>query len=320
MGTDIKKVGMFGKLPTEGDFVRYQASGNAWRALDQWIQDGYFLARDRGAFNSGYDEARGYAFLFTPLHSAKSLLGYIHPSRDQIGRKFPLVIAAEVDAEPPATMYTIPVKYADCVHKFQLCAEAAGKGQMDRTSLLLAMQSFEVIPENESLYQDWSFQTKWISVVQDIWGDFGDLRKYLIMKNLVDFLQPLKRGVPENYVLGYRFPASSGKQAIRCTAIWLDFFQRILKEEEFTPNFFWRLNNDRTKSKSSVLLFLRPPSATEMGHMIPLETESDRICDMDEIGFAKRDQAASGLPGNLRNLLDSPEASVNTLLNAVSGI
>jgi hypothetical protein len=49
--------------------------------------------------------------------------------------------------------------------------------------------------------------------------------------------------------------------------------------------------------------------------MLPVERESDRICDMDQIGSGKLAEAALSLSPHLREVLDSSVVTLTDVMN-----
>jgi type VI secretion system ImpM family protein len=83
-------IAFFGKMPRAADFVRRGVSAPAMRAFENWFHDAYTDLRGGGA--------KGLAFrchLIIP--SPDGVIAAVAvPSRDRIGREFPVVIAVSV--------------------------------------------------------------------------------------------------------------------------------------------------------------------------------------------------------------------------------
>ncbi|HEV3031572.1 MAG TPA: type VI secretion system-associated protein TagF [Polyangia bacterium] len=91
-------IGVYGKVDTQGDFLR-AGSGDFSRAgLDRWLEEGMgVLKTENAALPEG---AAG--FLFAPAGAARAFLGALAPSEDSVGRKFPLLAFVELPAGPVA--------------------------------------------------------------------------------------------------------------------------------------------------------------------------------------------------------------------------
>ena len=91
-------VGLFGKLPAHGDFVRRNLPRDFIAAWDAWLSEG-ILALD-GAL---VPEAWRFR-LAAGECGAAAVAGVVMPSEDMVGRRFPLTLAAILapDAADPA--------------------------------------------------------------------------------------------------------------------------------------------------------------------------------------------------------------------------
>ena len=95
--TESTRVGLFGKLPTRGDFVRVGLPGNFIEPWDAWLQRALDAAR------RAMGERWLPAFLDAPVWrfclpswacGPGAVLGLMLPSVDRVGRYFPLTLAA----------------------------------------------------------------------------------------------------------------------------------------------------------------------------------------------------------------------------------
>lgn len=98
--------GIYGKLPSVGDFIHRNLSYQVISTLDTWLQSGMHAI-------SAYDNEHACPYLVAPVW--KFLLpagvldeypraGLIMASADSIGRYFPLVIISHQSMETPATL------------------------------------------------------------------------------------------------------------------------------------------------------------------------------------------------------------------------
>lgn len=93
-------VGFYGKLPSAGDFLRLNASGSEVQLLDRWLSEAIATAERTGDdWQEVYSRAATLSFM---LHdesgkSGRCVLGSMVPSRDQIGRRFPMVVFSALD-------------------------------------------------------------------------------------------------------------------------------------------------------------------------------------------------------------------------------
>lgn len=106
----MPELGLFGKIPAKGDFVRHNIVDDAARSFEQWVQESNDALRGAGS------EMPTHAIraVYTPPGSASTVIAALVPSRDQVGRKFPLVIFALIPSASVAqTLSMLPVAWSD---------------------------------------------------------------------------------------------------------------------------------------------------------------------------------------------------------------
>jgi type VI secretion system protein ImpM len=92
-------IGFFGKLPTHGDFVSTALGRRLQSELDQWIQDGLSAMEPTLGQNWRrlFHASPPWRFAIAGgVWSPAAIAGVLLPSRDRVGRSFPLVIAAQL--------------------------------------------------------------------------------------------------------------------------------------------------------------------------------------------------------------------------------
>lgn len=107
--------GYYGKLPSQGDFIRHHADVAFVRSWDQWLQEGISASRAQlgAGWQTAYENAPIWRFcLGAGLCGPEPLIGVLMPSADRVGRCFPLTLflrlktgvsALALDAEPLMT-------------------------------------------------------------------------------------------------------------------------------------------------------------------------------------------------------------------------
>jgi type VI secretion system protein ImpM len=96
------EIGWFGKLPCAGDFIYRRLPRSLLSGLDNWIQQG--LSQLRGSYPADwrgiYDTAPTWncAIPLAVTQVDLTLIGLITPSRDRVGREFPLCAGVAVPA------------------------------------------------------------------------------------------------------------------------------------------------------------------------------------------------------------------------------
>ncbi len=99
-------VGLYGKLPSHGDFLRRRLSDSFVATWDGWLQASIMASRATLAdrWLEVYLTSPAWRFACAPgTCGATSVAGVVVPSVDRVGRHFPLAIVAELDL-PEAAM------------------------------------------------------------------------------------------------------------------------------------------------------------------------------------------------------------------------
>jgi type VI secretion system protein ImpM len=121
------RVGLFGKLPARGDFVRENLPRDFVDAWDTWWQRGLAETqrRSQDEWREAWLEAPVWRFVLPPgLCGATGVLGLWMPSVDRAGRYFPLTIAAIAAADWTA--------YVGPLMRFLEDAEEAGRDALEQ--------------------------------------------------------------------------------------------------------------------------------------------------------------------------------------------
>ncbi|MBB3571019.1 type VI secretion system-associated protein TagF [Rhizobium sp. BK491] len=92
-------IGFFGKLPTHGDFVSSALGSRLQSELDQWVHNG--LIALEAALGSDwrrlFHATAAWRFVVGKgVWAPSAVAGVLLPSRDRVGRSFPLIIAAQL--------------------------------------------------------------------------------------------------------------------------------------------------------------------------------------------------------------------------------
>ena len=312
MQTGTLPVIYFGKLPSHGDFVRYQASGPTLQAMDVWLQQGLHFAQTRlgPAFDAAYDGAGAFAFYFAPRHETHVLTGMLRPSRDRVGRAYPLLIALEVEADAfdARDLAQVPLRFNRFFERTSEIAQEAVAGQVGHHELTARIDPLSALVEGETsvaFFGRYLQQMSLTSFWERLWGHPQDSRKYLLFKNLLDILQSLRDGVPPRFPLVLRFPlCPDGRTPNYDVSFWLGVCLRLLGYPDLQPTFFWTPPEATRDTAPFLLLALRPPPAKTFAYLLPASLESDTLCVLETMGAQKAALAALSIPDRYGRLLE----------------
>ncbi|MEZ4335006.1 MAG: type VI secretion system-associated protein TagF [Sandaracinaceae bacterium] len=105
----MPELGLFGKIPAKGDFIRHNVASPTSRAFEQWVQESNDALRGAG----GEIPSQVIRVVFTPPGSDTTIIGVLVPSEDKVGRKFPLAIFAETPIAPTReAISALPVSWS----------------------------------------------------------------------------------------------------------------------------------------------------------------------------------------------------------------
>ena len=121
------EAGLFGKLPSRGDFVQLGLPGSFVRPWDAWLQQA--MAGSQGcmgdAWLPAYLESPVWRFMLPDgMCGPGAVLGLLMPSVDRVGRYFPLTLAAVF---PPGA--GVPAE--DAAGRWLEVCEDAGRAALD---------------------------------------------------------------------------------------------------------------------------------------------------------------------------------------------
>jgi type VI secretion system protein ImpM len=129
------RAGFYGKMPATGDFVARGLPAGFVRAWDRWV------ARHLVPMIAGGSWPMGQAlFVLLGPNFLGPMAGVIMPSRDRVGRHFPLTIAAPITAADTA----IIVACADWFLAIERAAAAACSGELTPDDLEAALAALPV--------------------------------------------------------------------------------------------------------------------------------------------------------------------------------
>jgi type VI secretion system protein ImpM len=87
-------IGVYGKVDTQGDFVRAGSGDFSLAGLDRWLDESIGALKTQQLVLP--EGAAG--FLFAPPASPRAFLGGFAPGEDSVGRRFPLLVFLELPA------------------------------------------------------------------------------------------------------------------------------------------------------------------------------------------------------------------------------
>jgi type VI secretion system protein ImpM len=316
----------FGKLPMSADFVRHNAGGREVLAFDQWLQQGIYHARTelRAEWESSYQRAPAYRFVFFPENSENLLLGVLHPSQDRSERHYPFIVCLQIDRRLPTNrLPLIPMLFASFLDGATRLVEDA-KQNMSLQQIAERTEALRAPVDGDYAGIAREYKTGLTAMTPDglreyLWPSNGNERASRVFRNLVDILVPLRGHNAARLALGLRFPLPPDAVRRSFTAsFWLHAAFASMGVNWPRPFFFWTASSSGPSPAAAFLfLYLRQPSPTSMLSLLRPDLGSDAICAVDVDGHG--DPARSALPPRLAATVSATDANLLELLDVLGG-
>ena len=306
-GLSFQNVGLFGKIPAQGDFLRLGGATPAVMAFDRWLQEGIDAGRRAG---TGLPAEPLY-FLFRTQGLREALIGALVPSGDSVGRTFPLAVYGFVDGSTLAERFSLVP--AACANFLAAAVDLLGDAARLTAADLGARLAQLPTPTAED------------SVAAE------DMRRAVLNgARAGDLAERLFPGVPAGRAY-YAFRTfASACEAVRgrdtdrpgvtldCVVrspvdrlVWLELGRRLLGWREMPPSLLWadsppRLLLSLGPAPSSLLLYLTKPDHGG-AKLWPVATDRPEAIE----------EARQALRPAQRQALERPELSLEMLISAL---
>jgi len=316
-------IGFFGKLPAYPDFVRQNAGGPLARALDDWIHEGVAQMNIQGGeeFKNKFDGAGAMNFLFHVDDPSKYLIGVFAPSRDKSGRRYLFSLFANTSPGKSgqhvhllAEAYSVFLKATNrLIGDLENVTGELRSGKVSALATTLPQNLYDCDRRFERLLELKKMSDFWTETV----GSSTEPVKYLVMKNLLSALGPLRDRDLRKFELCLALPISSHASVQGShVGLWLGFCRQVLKRPLNSIVAFWDAARDTEGAR--LYLFFRPPGPRFLSGLLNPAAAGDVIWDMATLGADKIGEAREKLAPGLAQLLDNPELSAGAFLKALA--
>lgn len=314
-------VGYFGKLPSAGDFLRGGVAGEPASGFERWIEQGMqYGGSRRSNWAQAFDAGAIYGFIYRapPSVAAVSVIaGVVRPSRDTVGRRFPLVIFSQVP-EPvlAGAPHLAPLLLGDF---FELASELLQSAhQMTPEAFRGAVGGIpapriDQLATYASEYSDWVAATPLATPLSVTFGDPHGAGPAHAIDTIIQCIAPFVGHEPMSTPLSTRLPLGAG--GVASAAFWIDVARRIAGWRRTVPTAFWTAGSEH----GQLLLQLGATPHASLAELWAPDPDSDHVCDLTLQPRANRDTILARLPIQVSQQLVSQESPVGYFLNALSG-
>lgn len=302
-------VGIYGKIPAQGDFVRINASDPAAQALDLWVQESLEALARAGA---ELPPEPVYFFHQGAAPHGPALVGAMLRSRDRVGRVYPVVAFARVDpALVAASVALVPTAWSLFLQ--DAARLAYDLERVDAALLAARARSLRAPSPAEaqgavSVGAQVLQRTAAGEVLHRLFVDASAGRHYYAVKTCLDACDTTRSRPPRAPIV-LDCPIASDVDQFT----WVELCRRRLAGAPVLPTFVWvegaapRLLLSLGPATGAVLRFLARPDDPSTQRWPLLTARPDAI----EI-------ARNGLAPHHRQALESGGAPLEVFLNALA--
>jgi type VI secretion system protein ImpM len=302
-------IGVFGKMPAAADFVAVDAAGPAGAGLQEWLQrENDHLIGKRLAF-----PPTPIRFVYRDPQAQGTMVGVLAPSRDQVGRTFPLSIVARVDPSTAVRFPALPAAYAQFL-------DGAATVLSEAATLTVAMLTDRAralpLPSGDDIDDaaQWARQaleaTPGRVILEALFG-------------------PLEGGVHYHGIHMFRTgcahvtghdPGSAGI-ILECPArddvqvdFWLSLAHGLLRWTTAPPSLLW---TDTASPDSRLLIALGSPPAGVIHYLADPAVHADRLWPMRTTSSASIEAGRAALTAACRRVLEPPAPTAAAVLDGL---
>jgi type VI secretion system ImpM family protein len=300
----VGKIGVYGKVASQADFLRVNAGAFAQAGLDRWFADGLETVRaERSALPAG-----PAAFLIAPA-SAPALVGAFAPAADAAGRASVLAVFVEIARDGlPDRLPSLPSTYAYFVNAAG--ALAASGSTLDGAAMAAGAQELESILPDEAPVagHDGGLAQATVSSLIDALGGGQAALAYACRTLVAACDQMAKAGEGRGGItVDAPAPDASARE------LWLAIAQRRLGWRDAVPALLWTDDTD-----ARLLITLGPPAPSALSFLANRRHRSNRFWPLRTDVASAVQEAVTAMTAQQRAVTGDPRASLADLAAAFS--
>jgi type VI secretion system protein ImpM len=302
-------IGLFGKMPAAADFVAVDAAGPTGAGLQEWLQlENDHLMRKRLAF-----PPTPIRFVYCDPQVQGTMVGVLAPSRDQVGRTFPLSIVARVDPATATRFPVIPAAYAQFLDgAAALLGEASTLpvATMADRARALPLPSGDAIDEAAQWARQALEATPGGVILEALFGPLeGGVHYHGLHMFRTGCAQVTGRN-PGSAAIILECPARDDVQV----DFWLSLAHGLLRWTDAPPSLLW---TDTASPDSRLLIALGSPPAGVIHYLADPAVIADRLWPMRTTSAASIEGGRTALTAAHRRVLEPPAPTAAAVLDGL---
>lgn len=300
-------VGVYGKIPAQGDFVRINASDPAAQSLDGWIQESLDAVARSGA------ELPPEPVYF--IHQGAghgALIGVMLRSADRVGRVYPLTVFARVDPSTLGGAFSgFPTAYSLFLQDASRLAhelDRADAAHLAARARSLRVPSHAEVTQAAMVCQHVLNVTPAGELTRRLFSDAIPGSHVYAFKTVVDACDTT-RARPPRVPITLDCPIASDVDLFA----WLELCRRRLAGVALLPTCVWR-----ELGASRLLISLGAAQGAMLRYLAQPEAQATQLWPLVTSRADAVEAAHHNLAPHHRQALESPAASLEALLSTLA--
>jgi type VI secretion system protein ImpM len=298
--------GLYGKIPAQGDFVRANVVDPAALEFTRWLEEAQEALHRSGAVLPDFP----VCFVFTAPGTRNAVVGALLPSRDLVGRVFPLAVFVLVEAAALARRFPhLPLAFAGFLGEVvRLLRDAS---TLPANDLALRLRELPCPGPEQWDFAEGMVQTLLDRPAESLLASVSDTEagpaygfRTFLMACASDRTEPPAR---TRVVLECPLPGEG-------PAPWLELAMKALTWRQQPPAFLWT-----EAAPQRLLLSLGAPPAALLGHLARADSRLSVVWPLRTTVSAAQEAALEALSPGQREALASPDWSIARLFAALTG-
>jgi type VI secretion system protein ImpM len=298
----MTEAALFGKIPTQGDFVRLNASTPAALAFDAFLQESLEALRRAG----GELVPEPVRFAFFDGGSKSGIFGVFAPSQDSVGRSYPLsVFAPLVDATGVAEVPFAARAFLDA--SADLIAAGTTLSGPDLCARARALEVPAVGGQGTSRRALHDVGAVWLW--QTLFPDAPAESAAYALRTLKTACDQVKGKPPSAPGLVLDCPAPN----LHAALLWLALVDgRLGWRNAGAPSFFWSASGG-----GRMLIALGPPPAALLSFLARPDSPSNKLWPLSTAVASARAAAARDLDAGVQQIAVANDGSLRDVVTAM---
>jgi type VI secretion system protein ImpM len=272
----------FGKLPLRGDFVRSATSPALVQSLDRWLSSGIELMADDAHWKHMYDQAPGARFVMMGSQRSSAVAGYLMPSADAAGRRFPFLVATTLQIEGDQ-IGLYPLMLEPVFTQLSALCRSAQRAIGDAATVLAGLNAAQSPPPwaphlAREEYRKFLEYTTMAGLSFELQGHESriDFRQALLALGLL--LQPLLTSGPQEVEKGLQLPLPAHEPGrSRVATFWMVLIARFVQR---TPHDLSVFMQDVQGAQAQLLVGLSAGSAPALHGLLDARALPNAFVDL----------------------------------------